>query len=138
LLRDFALEDETLTAMKTLLLATSLLLAAAVATPAFALPEESNTDPAEPTITVALKPGTPRDDVRTLLGTPSTMLDPNVWVYWDFQAKGRPAKENHDALIVVFRNDCVSLVKLADSRPVRAFIAQREKAKSAGTAVASK
>jgi outer membrane protein assembly factor BamE (lipoprotein component of BamABCDE complex) len=133
------LEDETLTAMKTLLLATSLLLAAAVTTPAFALPEESNTDPAtEPTITVALKPGMPRADVRTLLGTPSTMLDPNVWVYWDFQAKGRPAKENLDALIVVFRNDRVSLVKLADSRPVRAFIAQREKAKSTGTAVASK
>lgn len=89
--------------------------------------------------------GMNRETVRAMLGAPSAWLSPDVWVYFDFQAR-RPAAlrvnianpENHDTLVVAFTKDRVALIRLCDGGPVRGFLAQQGKGKRAAPAIAAK
>ncbi len=128
-----------------LLIASSLLLAATFSTSAFA----TNTGaPSADTIPLTGRPnierGMNRETVRNMFGAPSAKLSPDVWVYFDFQAR-RPVElrvnvanpENRDTLVVAFTKDRVTLIRLCDSAPVRAFLAQQE-SKTAASIVAAK
>ena len=68
--------------------------------------------------------GMHRDDVAAQLGAPSETFSAEIWIYWDFRAKGRPAEEKADTLIVVFTNDRVSRLRLSERQPVIALLTQ--------------
>jgi hypothetical protein len=88
---------------------------------------------APPAIGRGMTPG----EVHAQFGAPNTQLAPNIWVYWNFKAKDAPRGDQFDAALVIFADNRVQRVRLCDSKPVRAFIAQQE-ARAAKNAVASK
>lgn len=73
--------------------------------------------------------GMPRDAVLAQLGAPDSTLTADVWVYWNFRPKSRPAGERGDTLIVVFTQDRVSLLRLTERRKVVAAL-ERARLKS--------
>ncbi|MEO7411742.1 MAG: hypothetical protein ABIZ81_00165 [Opitutaceae bacterium] len=105
----------------------SFVLSAALLAPAFAI------QPSPLAVSEALVPlnsnpvvskGMSRETVDFMLGKPDARLSADVWVYWNFKAKGVPGGDAGDTLIVKFTDDRVTLLRLSRSEPVRAFIAQ--------------
>ena len=117
--------------MKSFLLASSLVLAAALSTPAFAAA------PFRPFV-LNLAPGSSPATVQKVLGAPSAMLGRDLWVYADF-TKSNPnaANPEFDTLVIAFENGRMTAVKITDGRVVRQLVAQY-KAQSAKSAVAAK
>ncbi len=129
--------------MKSLILVSSLLL---LATPAFAADSDEAIDPSVVSsleylghllAPARIARGMTPKEVLTQLGSPNAKLAPSVWAYWDFKAKDAPRGDKFDAALVVFADNHVALVKLCDSKTVRAFLAQQE-AKAAKNAVVAK
>ena len=73
----------------------------------------------------AVSHGMTRETVDFMIGQPDERLSADVWVYWNFKAKGVPASTGVDTLIVGFTDDRVTLIRLSKSEPVRAFIARQ-------------
>jgi len=120
--------------MKSILLASSLVLSAALFTPAFA---------AAPVHTIALDfgPGASPATVRSALGAPAAVFKDDLWIYWNFTAP-YPAAANpeFDTLVVLFTHGRVTGVKITDGRVVRWLLAEHaaQVAKAAKSAVATK
>lgn len=66
--------------------------------------------------------GMSRAAVTEELGAPAASVGPDVWVYWDFRAKGRPGGERWDTLLVVFEQGRVSRIRLTEQAPVVALL----------------
>lgn len=91
--------------------------------------------------------GMKRDTVMKMFGTPSAMLSPDVWVYFDHHPnesrfRGVPVNignpERYDTLVICFESDRVNHLRLCDSKPVRAFLARLENRPHAGPKVEAK
>ena len=112
--------------MKSLLLASSLLLSAFSAASSFA----QDSLPASPENLMLLssqpnaRVGMSREDLIDQLGEPSEKLSASVWVYADFRARNRPDSEQHNALVVVFTKDTVSLLRITDDASIKVAIAK--------------
>ena len=108
--------------MKKLLLASLLFLTAAVS--AFAA--DSTVASADIMVTLSstvfAKTGMSREHLVYQLGEPSEKLSATVWAYWDFRAMGRPADDRSDALVVVLKNDRISLLWLTERSHVEALL----------------
>lgn len=85
---------------------------------------------------IRLSRGMTPQAVRDTLGQPDATLAPNVWVYWDFKPKDAPRAGKTDTLLLIFAENRVQRLRLVDSRPVRAIIAQQQ-AKAASNAIAA-
>ena len=132
--------------MKKQLLALSSLLVATL----FSTPVAANSENDAETIGLVARPyintGMTRDTVHFMLGAPSARLAADVWVYFDFKpvngvAKGtqNSAAANHkDALVVVFKDDRISLIRACDSAPIQLFLAQQEKSRRTVASTAAK
>ena len=70
------------------------------------------------------------------LGAPNEMLGSGVWVYWDFKGKGAPEAAKFDTLVVVFADNEVATLRLAESKPVRTAVA-KFKTRQAGAKIAA-
>ena len=117
--------------MKSILLASSLLLSAALFTPAIAA-ESSRL------FVLNVAPGASPEAVQKALGRPAAMLRPDLWVYLDFTTTNPDAANpDFDTLVVGFTNGRVTAVKLTDGHVVRQLLAQ-QKAHAAKGAVAAK
>ena len=68
--------------------------------------------------------GMKRDELVAQFGEPTQKLSARVWVYADFRAKGRPARERSDALVVVFTGERVSLLRLTERAQIEAVLAK--------------
>lgn len=124
--------------MKNLLIATAL-LAATFSTSASTFtttPDVSLPDYMVLTSRAYAGKGMSPTDVETTLGAASAKLSNDVWVYWDFKATNVPAAHHFDTLVVVFSKGRVTTLRLCDSKPVRAFVAQQQKRKSTEKALA--
>jgi hypothetical protein len=137
--------------MKFLLGLHSVVLSAALITPAFAA-QPATASGAEALVSFAPSPGAPRSITRgtafflvgaprknptpdtgvsrgaieNFLGMPDAKLSFKAWVYWDFNADDIPGCDFYDTLIVEFTHDRVSMVRFTRSEPVRAFIARQQ------------
>ena len=107
----------------------SLVLAAALAVSAFA------SESFRPFI-LNLASGSSPATVQKVLGAPSAVLGPDLWVYADF-TKSNPnaANPEFDTLVVAFTNGRVTAVKITDGRVVRQMLAQQQ-AQSAKSSIA--
>ena len=70
--------------------------------------------------------GMGRGVVVQQMGEPSHCFTRDVWVYFDVRGSNLPVTEHRDALVVVFANDRVSLMRLTDAKSVRALVARQE------------
>jgi len=136
---NFALASNPLLPMKIQILLASLVLAAASTAASFAA--HSDHPERDPLLLLPsnafVTSGMSRDAVLDQLGQPSSKLSPNVWVYADFRAKGRPAGDRADALLVVFSGDRVSLLRVTEQALVNAALAKLQ-GKSARDAVVAR
>lgn len=128
-----------------------LLLLAAVAS---ALPRSAGATDVQPLldplISLPSRPyldrGMSRETVHEMFGAPSVRLSPDAWVYFDVEptnsiaaGTGKPlAAGQQDALLVGFTDGRVTLLRLCDSRPVRAFIARQSPRRDSAEMIASK
>ncbi len=126
--------------MKNLLLA-SLALCALLATPTLAQ-SPLNEATAHPSFSLegksSVATGMTREAVTLLLGTPSETIGGNVWVYWNFNVTNLSATAKQDTLVLVFSDYRVSAMRLCESKPVRALIAQQKASATSKTVVAKK
>lgn len=105
-----------------------LLVALAPATSAeFGSPFEDDV-PAPAPFARRVAVGMTRGELMLAAGAPDAVLDPKVWVYWDFRVREVPADERHDALLVVFKGERIEFFKFCPSQPVRTFIARQQAA----------
>lgn len=65
--------------------------------------------------------------VQLMLGQPHAKVGDNVWIYLDFQAKGKVARSSLDALVVAFRDGRVETIRLTESQPVKDYLASLER-----------
>jgi outer membrane protein assembly factor BamE (lipoprotein component of BamABCDE complex) len=112
--------------MKSLLLASSLLLSAGSAAPSSA--QESLAPSSETLVLLSshrcARVGMTREDVLDQLGEPSERLSATAWVYADFRARNRPESDKANALVVVFAKDTVRLLRLTDSASIKVALAK--------------
>ena len=122
-------------------LITSFVLAAAFAAPASAS-DAYHPDADSVIIPLSSNPvattGQSREGVVYNLGEPTEKLSANLWIYSDFKVAGKKPANRADTLIVVFKDDRVSVLRLTDGAQVRAAITKLRAAKSPSVAVASK
>ena len=110
--------------MKKILLLASFVFAAvsaALAQNSTALDQSAIFD-ADPYTSVAK--GMSREAVMFQLGVPSETLGHGVWVYWNFHGRGAPDAAKYDTLVVVFADQEVATLRLAESKPVRVAVAK--------------
>ena len=112
--------------MKSLLLATSLLLSAVSTASSFA--QDSFAAAPESLLLLSSHPnarvGMSREELIDQLGEPSEKFSPSLWVYADFRARNRPESEQANALVVVFEKGVVSRIRLTDNAAVKTAIAK--------------
>lgn len=82
--------------------------------------------------------GMRQDDVVGQLGAPAEKLSDEIWVYWDFRAKGRPGGERADTLIVVFTSKRVSRIRVTERQPVMALLSQLRRRTAERSALAAR
>lgn len=82
--------------------------------------------------------GMHRDEVLAQLGAPAEKLSADIWVYWDFRAKSRPAGEKTDTLIVVLSSNRVSRIRITERQPVMALLAHLQRKAAEKSAVAAR
>lgn len=130
---------ETKSTMKKILLLSSLVLAAVCTQTAFAQnpADEAHAPFRAEDLPASIAKGMTREGVSLLLGAPSETLGANVWVYWNFNAKGAAPASKHDTLVVVFSDYRVRNLRLCESKPVRELIA-KQKAKAASKPTVAK
>jgi hypothetical protein len=89
--------------------------------------QEPRLAPSDPLIAFGANPaarvGLSRAALIEQIGAPTVQLNPDVWAYWEFRAEGRPAGE-HNALIVVFTADRVSLLRLTTRADVEVALSR--------------
>jgi hypothetical protein len=126
--------------MKSLLLASSLLLSAVSAASAFAQ-ESFVASPEELTLLSSqafARVGMSRADLIDQLGEPSEKLSDSVWVYTDFRAKDRPISEQANALVVVLEKNTVTRLRLTDNTAMKMVIAKVRENSAKATKIARK
>jgi hypothetical protein len=82
--------------------------------------------------TFLLPVGTPRRDFLKHVGPPDDQLSGNVWVYWHRRTNQPHLTEGFDTLLVIFRRDRVSELRIVAEAPVRRLIAERDRLNPAG------
>ena len=110
--------------MKTFVLLSSI-LAAGVIAPAFATPSSISALPAD-VVTLdellaqnRVSVGASRSGVLNQMREPNLVLHSDVWIYSGFRATNVPGGERYDTLVVIFKNDQVSALKLTKEDWVR-------------------
>jgi hypothetical protein len=69
--------------------------------------------------------GVSRAFVVARIGLPAAQLAENIWVYWDYTTNVHSVSDGkYDTLIVTFRGDRVSDLKVVNSRPIRNLLAR--------------
>lgn len=76
--------------------------------------------PAQPFAAV----GMTREALLAQLGPPDLRPGADLWVFFDFRARRRPADERSDALVVVFSGGRVTRVRLTERAAVEALVRQ--------------
>ena len=66
-----------------------------------------------------------REEVVALLGEPPEHLSANVWVYWDFRSNQPARTGGFDTLVISFKGERVSELKIVNGTFVRQYIAER-------------
>jgi hypothetical protein len=67
--------------------------------------------------------GMTRAQVQNAMARPADeKLSADVWLYWDFRAKGRSATDPHPALIVVFASGRVHSIRLTSATDARLLL----------------
>ena len=94
--------------------------------PSFAIdPDSERIEPElERTREAQLRTGMSRGALVGQLGAPAERLSENVWVYTDFHALDRPAREKTDTLVVVFKENRVVHLRLTRYALIAPAIAQ--------------
>lgn len=90
---------------------------------------------------VLMPVGTPRATIRQEMGTPDLQLSPHIWVYWQRTTNRPDLSAGFDTLVIVFKTDRVSAMKLvaeADIRQLAAALAERNPAATLTPLVAVK
>ena len=117
--------------MKSILLASLLVLSAAFVQPALAA------TPFRPFF-LNVAPGSSPATVRRVLGAPPATLRADLWVYFNFAGPNpNAANPAFDTLVIAFENEQVTAVKITDGRVVRQLLAEA-KAHGAKSDVAAK
>jgi outer membrane protein assembly factor BamE (lipoprotein component of BamABCDE complex) len=126
--------------MKSVLLASSLLLSAVSAASSFA--QDSSVLSPEALVLLSSQAhariGMSREDLVDQLGEPSEKLSASVWVYMDFRAKNRPVSEQANALVVVFEKDSITRLRLTDNAAMKMVIAKVRENAAKETKIARK
>ena len=126
--------------MKSLLLVSSLLLSAVSTASLFA--HQSSVAPTDSLMPLPSREhariGMSREDVLDHLGEPTERLCDSVWVYADFRARNRPESEKFSALIILFAEGKVSLIRLTDRPTAKALIAKWQTNTSKPATIAAK
>jgi hypothetical protein len=111
--------------MKKFVILASLVLSAVSTASSFAQPSDDPLQSLDSFIVpAAVKIGMSRDEVVAQLGAPSQQIGPSLWAYWNHRALGRPVAERHNALVVVFTNHKVSVLRLTERAHVEKAVAQ--------------
>ena len=116
--------------MKTRFLALSLAWAAILATGSSLANEPSSPYPPVPFGALRIEKGMSRAQVREVFGDP-TVLSPNVWVFFKLRFLTTPSAARCDAMVVRFEQNRVIAVRLCESEPLRALMAQLERNEAA-------
>lgn len=85
--------------------------------------------------------GTPRAVIRKELGVPDLQLSPNAWVYWHRTTNRPELSAGFDTLVILFKADRVSDMKIVAEAPIRQYaaaLAQRNPAATLTPLVAAK
>jgi hypothetical protein len=73
----------------------------------------------------AVKVGLGKSEVEmSMQGRPDEKLGPDLWLYWNFQPAGQPAADEPKALVIFFSGDRVQSIRLVETKPARALLAQ--------------
>ena len=128
------------------LLCLAALLVAGMFSPSATANDDRAFSPIRLTDRPYIERGMARELVREMFGAPCAQLSSDAWVYFDFRAMNALAigtlssagAEKKDTLVVIFKEDRVSLIRACDSQPVRAFIAQQAQRKSPAPIIAKK
>jgi hypothetical protein len=125
--------------MKKLHLLASLVFSAVFTTSSFAQDADDSLRPLVSFMANAvMKIGMTRAQLVAELGAPSAKLGDNVWAYWDFRAMGRLVGERHDALVVIFVDEKISLLRLTERTQVETAIARLRAAQAAKSPIVAR
>ena len=91
-------------------------------------PREHETSPT----TQLLGKNATREEVLVKLGPPDMRIGEGVWVYWNFQSNRPEASRLYDTLVLAFRGQRVSGVKLTSAAALRGLLAQQPSARAPG------
>ena len=69
----------------------------------------------------------PTEVLYAMKGKPDAKLAPDVWVYWRFHARGIPAEQKFNTLVIVFEEGRVQRYKLSERKAVAAVLEQLRK-----------
>jgi hypothetical protein len=81
---------------------------------------------------------TRKEVLFSMQGRPDENLGEEIWIYWDFEAKGQAEGSPHTAMLVVFEGDRVKLIRLTDPVLVQRLVAQQRKVPVPTNAVAKR
>ena len=126
--------------MKNLVFISSLLLSVIFASSSFA--RDAVDSASESLVSFGANPcaktGMSPEEVLSQLGAPSEKLSDNHWAYWNFRIAGAPRGARGDALVVVFTNGRVSLLRFTERSLVEAAIAKARVNAAKSSAIAKK
>lgn len=135
--------------MKKLLIASSLLLVAALVDPATAQTQPQSLTESSPRLDLdddgpLTEPRhigfgmTAEDVMMAMKGKPDEKLAPDLWVYWHFRALTAGDRHPFDTLVVYFSEGRVVKYRLVERQPVLALLNDLRKQAKAAKAVAKK
>lgn len=73
--------------------------------------------------------GMSRTEVERMIGVADATVGREVWVYWNFDAENVATPRGCDTLVIGFKDDRVSVMRMTSSQPVRALVARQQKTK---------
>jgi hypothetical protein len=123
--------------MKTRLLAARLALLAIIPSVSSFATESSSPYPPVPFGSLRIEKGMSRAQVREMFGDP-IVLSPIVWAFFNLKFTTSPSAVRCDAMVLRFDGDRVGDIRLCESGPVRALMAQLERNKAGAVKVSAK
>ena len=108
------------------ILASALAFIATLSLPAFAADTVTRDSDALISLTsnLVVSAGMSPETVEYQLGQPTEKITADLWVYADFRAANRPAGSRADTLLVVFKDEAVSFVRLTEWAHVQVALAR--------------